>query len=205
MSFCHHQFFTKQDFDAGKIVFVDQIDNVVEKDKRDETLSRYARSVDVEYVFNCTISNSVQSFDYFPLRRVERYLGGLPDLNEKYTKEKYLNDVKCEFGNLSFCSDGSYAGYFKELFSSRLFPECCLTEFKALKAIYSKVSRASKYNEIFDKIKKVEKIIIEKCKRLISSTNIVDQEFFDLEYSSSRIGVYPKYGHDSFVLKSTTC
>ena len=174
MSFCHHQFFARQDFDAGKIVFVDPIDNVIEKDRRDETLSRYARSVDFEYIFDCTVSDSVCSFDYFPLRHVEMYLGGLPDLNEKYTKEKYLNDVKCTFSNLSFCADSTYARYFKELFSCRLFPECCRTEFKALKAIYSKVSRASKYNEIFDKIKTAEKIIIEKCKHLISSTNIVD-------------------------------
>ena len=112
MSFCHHQFFAREDLDAGRVVFADPAGNVVGKGWRDEVLSRYARPVGAEYVFGCTVSNSVFLFDCLQLRRAEAYLGGLPGPDGRYTREKYLNDVRRAFGGLDFCSDGAYARRF---------------------------------------------------------------------------------------------
>lgn len=205
MSFCHHQFFTREDLDAGRIVFADPAGNVVGKDWRDEVLSRYARPVGAEYVFGCTVSHSVFLFDYFPLRHVEAYLDGLPCLDGRYTRGKYLDDVRRAFGGLGFCSDGAYAARFGELFGLGFFPESCRAGFRALKAVYSGVSRASVYEEVSDRVKAAERAIAGECRRLLGSAGFFGREFLDLEYSSSRTGVYPKYGHDPLVLKSTTC
>ena len=202
MSFYHHQFFTREDLDAGRIVFTDPAGNVVGKGWRDEVLSRYARPVGAEYVFGCTVSHSVFLFDYFPLRHVEAYLGGL---DGKYGRRKYLDDVRRAFGGLGFCSDDAYAARFGEVFALGLFPESCRAGFRALKAVYSGVSRASAYSEVSDRVKAAERAIAGACRRLLGSAGFFGREFLDLEYSSSRTGVYPKYGHDPLVLNSTPC
>lgn len=205
MSFCHHQFFAREDLDAGRVVFADPAGNVVGKGWRDEVLSRYARPVGAEYVFGCTVSNSVFLFDCLQLRRAEAYLGGLPGPDGIYTREKYLNDVRRAFGGLDFCSDGAYARRFGEMFGLGFFPESCRAGFKALKAVYSGVSRASARGGMSGRVKAAEEAIAGECWRLLGSTGVFGREFLDLEYSSSRTGVYPKYGHDALVLKSTTC
>ena len=66
-------------------------------------------------------------------------------------------------------------------------------------------SDAKHFELLSAKIDSLSKAVISKCKNLLDQTDFNEQTFYDLEYSSSYVGVFPKYGCDAMVIKATTC
>lgn len=199
----YHQFFTKNDILNKKLAFVDALDHVIEDDKVESLALARASKVNVDYVFACTIESSIDVFNYFPFMRARRLIDKLPDLDGKYTKSKYLRDNAESFSKISFCSDAEYTKGFATKFENGIwFPECCRKEIMLMKKAYDNVKSLRTLSTEIDRL---SEIVSEKCKNLLKTVSFINQEFYDLEYSSSYISVYPKYGRDAMVIKSTTC
>lgn len=199
----YHQFFTKNDVLNKKLTFIDAFDDVIEDDKVESLALTCASKVDVDYVFVCTIESSIDVFNYFPLERARRLIDKLPDLDGKYTKSKYLKDIAESFSKINFCSDAEYSKGFATKFENGIwFPECCRKELMLMKKAYDNVKSLEM---LLAEIDRLSKIVSEKCKNLVKTVSFINQEFYDLEYSSSYISVYPKHGQDAMVIKLTTC
>lgn len=202
----YHQFFTKYDCENGKIVFIDPFGIVIEKTELSKKTSSFIREVSADYVLTCTVDESVSVFNFWLLRYADMYIDGIPDIDGKITKAKYasrLNDG--EFNKLDFCPDEIYARHFDRRFENRfLFPECCRSVFNRLKRTYAEVRKTGS-KQMESSVRMLSDEIIKKCRDLIMQSDFSQQTFYDVEYSSSHIGVYPKYGYDANVINATTC
>ena len=199
----YHQFFTEVDLLNKKLAFIDPVDVVIKDEDVPRRVMSYAHKVNIDYIFNCTIKSAVHCFNYFPLCRAETYINSMADPDGKYTKSMYRKYNANDFSKIDFCSDAEYVRGFETKFNSGpiWFPECCRKEIRLMKKAYDNVISL---DALWAEIDRLSKIVIEKCKSLAMTTNFVNLEFYDLEYSSSHISVYPKYGEKVIVIKSTT-
>lgn len=191
----YHQFFTKQDLDAGDLELKDKYDF---KDPSKADAMRDALKVTLDYVMICTIDNYVDILHYW----LDEYIGVVQQGEMNYAD--WAKKSTENLGKVKYCTDEEYIEHFDLTYQNYIFPEATKTFFAELLDIYLNCKDSTR-RKVFEDIDACCKKITRYCRDLVSRSNMYKDGWLDIDLRSSSIIVQPKKDSKAIVLNATTC